>query len=153
MTNTEVVDRFKTMLAEKTALRCELEPALEIGVDPLITIRHLTPAGRESRVNDEGTGLLWFRRINCVVFLSAEGSKGREFKKRMGAASESLGTVFINDDDGGDYAVDEAAVWYATYSGVRRPGESLSKDEENEGSWNWNEAWDVSIYVPETAFA
>lgn len=153
MTNQDVIDRLKDMIAAKTGIRTELEPALEIGVDPLLTIRHQPPAARESRVNDDGTGLQWFRKISAVVFLSATGSRGKEFKRRMAEASEALGVVFVNDDDGGDFPLDETGTWFSSYSGTRRPGDALTKDEENEGTWNWNEAWDVTLYVPEAAFA
>jgi hypothetical protein len=147
-----IVEKYRDVLSSRTLIRSEMEPAAEITKDPLISIRHLPPAKRTWISNDLGTGKVWFREISLVVFLAAEGSNGKGFRKAMAAQSEKVAALYDNEDDGGDFPLNEDGAWFSTWRGKKRPGEPLAKSESEDGTWKWNEAWDVTLYVPENAF-
>jgi hypothetical protein len=153
MTNQEVLDKVVAAIGTKTRVRTELEPAAELSGDPLIVLRNNPPAIRDWRVSDDGTGKTWFRKLSCVVMLAATGAGAKAMRKAMQAPSAALAALFVNDDDGFDVALDDDSTWFAAVQGTLKPGDALSKDPEKVGTWNWNEAWDVVIYVPENAFA
>lgn len=149
----DVVEKFRAGISAKTGIRTELEPAAAISGDPALIIRHNPPARRVSRVGDDGANLIWYREISCTVYLVATGSGDKKFRKAMAKLSEPLAALFDNNDGGGDVALDDTGTWYAAYEGSVRPGDRLLRNEELEGSFDWNEAWDVLLYVPESAFA
>jgi len=153
MTNQDVLDKVVAAIGSKVSVRTELEPAAELSGDPLITVRNNPPAKRVSRVSDDGIKLIWYRSMNCVLFLNASGSGNKAMRKLMQTPSGKVAALFDNDDGGFDVALDGTSTWYAAVTGKLRPGDTLSKDPEKTGSFNWQESWDVVIYVPESAFA
>lgn len=153
MTNQDVLDKVVAAIGSKVGVRTELEPAAELSGDPLITLRVNPPAKRESRVSDDGSKLTWFRSMACVLFLNASGSGNKAMRKMMQTPSSKVAALFDNDDGGFDVALDDASTWFAAVMGKVKSGDALSKDPEKSGSFNWQESWDVVIYVPESAFA
>jgi hypothetical protein len=151
MTHTEVIQKVVAAIGEKTGVRTEQDPVAELTNDPIIVLKFLSPAARESRVNDEGTGLQWYRKLSCIVALMASGSGKRKMREAMEEPSKALAALFVNNDDGFDVALDDT--WYAAVQGTLRQKDPLMKNEENPGTWDWDESWDVVIYIPESAFA
>jgi len=149
----DVVEKFRAGIGSKLGIRVELEPAAVVSGDPAIIIRHNPPAQRVSRVSDDGSVLIWYRDISLTLYLVATGSGDKKFRKAMAKLSQPLAALFDNDDGGGDIPLDDTGTWYAAYMGTVRPGDRLLRNEELEGSFDWNEAWDVRLYVPESAFA
>lgn len=150
---TDVVERFRDVLGERTGLRAEMQPVLDITRDPVIELQYLPPAVRRSRENDEGNGLLSFLELHCVVYLTARGSGAKAFRRALAAASQKINGVFDTELEGGDFPLGVDDRWHAAYEGMHRPGEPLTKDEDTEGSFSWNEAWDVLMFIPELALA
>jgi len=151
MNITDVVDKFRVKIGSQTGIRTELEPAAAVSGDPAIIIRHNPPATRVSRVSDDGTGLTWFREISCTLYLVATGSGDKKYRRAMTKLSDQIAALFDNTDGGGDFALDDG-IWYAAYEATHRPGDRLSRNEELEGSYDWNDAWDILLYAPEKAF-
>jgi hypothetical protein len=151
MTHADVIEKVVMAIGEKTGLRTEQDPVAELTNDPIIVLKYLPPAVRISRVNDEGTDLQWYRKMTCTVALIASGSGKKKMREAMEDPSKALTSLFINDDDGFDVALDDT--WYAAVQGTLRQKDPLSKNEDNPGTWDWDETWDVTIYVPESAFA
>ncbi len=151
MTHTEVIQKVVAGIGEKTGVRAEQDPVAEFSGDPIIVLKFLPPALRESRVNDEGSALQWYRRLSCIVALMASGSGKKKMREAMEEPSKALAALFVNDDDGFDVLLDDT--WYAAVQGALRQKDPLMKNEENPGTWDWDETWDVVIYVPENAFA
>lgn len=149
---TDVVDKFRAKISSQTETRTELEPAAVVSGDPAIIIRHNPPATRVSRVSDDGTGLTWYREISCTLYLVATGSGDKKYRKTMTKLSDQIAALFDNADEGGDFALDDTGIWYGAYMATHRPGDRLTRNEELEGSYDWNDAWDVLLYVPEKAF-